>query len=69
MAGTVECPAPGCSTQIGVTQHACPRDFERLPYELRRALHETRGRSDWPAYDGAVTAALAWWRGHIGVRT
>lgn len=60
-----ECPAPDCAMRVPRHQFACPRDWQRLPAELRRAINETY-RVNWPAHIEAMNTAIAWFEANAG---
>lgn len=61
-AGTHECPAPGCDQQITAERLACPRDWYRLPFELRsRIWRAYRKREADPDTHRAVIAEAVEW--------
>jgi hypothetical protein len=60
------CPAPGCGNAIPAGRFACPRDWARLPADLRGEINKqwTRRRLKKPgaisAHINAKTAAERW---------
>lgn len=62
-ATTHTCPAPPCAARVRRDQFACPRDWVRLPAELRRPIVDGY-RRNWPMWVKAANTAIAWYGEH-----
>lgn len=59
---THACPG-GCGVQVRSNLFACPSDWYRLPYEIRKAI-STHYRRDPGAHFTAMSDAMEWYSNH-----
>jgi hypothetical protein len=57
----MDCPADGCTTQVGIGTFACRPHWRSLAAEIKRkVLDRWHGRAEHD-YDDLVAEANAWW--------